>query len=158
MSTTLCSLDALALRGYDVAAVVLLECPEGLDNSAAIRAHLPPDTPLVALPPLPADDAAPAADADGLPQHVAQWLDACAPQFDGLADTLRQAHSRRVAALAGAPALARALLWWPFTQHDDVRDEDVTVIDARIGDELLVHDASQARNTGLAACLSNARC
>ncbi len=146
MSTTLSALDTLALRGYDVAAVVLLDCAEGLDNAAAIGAHLPPDTPLVALPPLPppAAGAAPGG-GDGVPAHVAQWLDACAPHFARLADTLRGAHAARLRELAAAPARARATLWWPFTQHDDVRDMDVTVIDARCGDALLVHDAQQAR-------------
>jgi dethiobiotin synthetase/adenosylmethionine--8-amino-7-oxononanoate aminotransferase len=148
VSTTLCALDALTLRGYTIEAVVMLECEQGLHNADAVRQHLPLGTPLVSLPALPAPaDGAPdgAALGGSLPPHVQHWLRACAPQFAGLAATLRQAHTQRVADLAAAPALARATLWWPFTQHDDVRNEDVTVIDARSGDELLVHDAQQAR-------------
>jgi dethiobiotin synthetase/adenosylmethionine--8-amino-7-oxononanoate aminotransferase len=156
VSTTLCALDALALRGYSVEAVVMLECEDGLSNADAVRQHLPPGTPLVALPalPAPADGALQGVAPDGsLPPHVLHWLRACEPQFAALAATLRRAHAQRVADLAAAPARARATLWWPFTQHDDVRDEDVTVIDARSGDELLVHDPQQARAHACVLCV-----
>ena len=147
VSTTLCSLDALALRGYDVAAVVLLDV-DGLNNADAIRTHLPVGTPLIALPPAPLaahTDAASMPSDEQIDAPLAQWLDASAHSFAALAATLRSWHARRVAALQAAPARARSTLWWPFTQHDDVRDDDVTVIDARVGDEIIVHDAAQAR-------------
>ena len=124
--------------------MVLLECEDGLNNAHAIQAHLPPGTPLLALPALPPDAGTGATDG-GVDAHIAQWLDASAPSFTALAATLRAAHTHRVAELAAAPQRARATLWWPFTQHDDVRDADVTVIDARIGDELIVHDAAAVR-------------
>ena len=143
ISSTLCALDALALRGYDVEAVVIIDSEDGLNNADAVRAHLPRGTLLFALPALPAGADA---GAEGcVSPRVARWLDACAPQFRELARSLQHAHARRLAAFAAAPSQARAKLWWPFTQHDDVRDADVTVVDGRSGDALLVHNAAEVR-------------
>ena len=149
ISSTLCALDALALRGYDVDAVVIIESENALNNADAVRAHLPIGTLLMALPALPTALAASDTPESGVPNHVAKWLDACAPQFRELALALQGAHERRIAAFAAMPSQARAKLWWPFTQHDDVRDADVTVVDGRSGDALLVHDAEQVRHASL---------
>ena len=131
------------LRGYGVEAVVIIDSEDGLNNADAVRAHLPRDIVLVSLPALPAASGAPASAGKRVPPHVARWLDACAPQFRVLARALQQAHARRVSAFAVMPSQARAKLWWPFTQHDDVRDADVSVVDGRFGDALLVHHASE---------------
>lgn len=145
ISSTLCALDALALRGYDVDAVVIIESENALNNAESVRAHLPSSTLLMALPALPTASEEPDTLKLGVPTHVALWLDACAPQFRELASALQQAHERRAAAFAAMPSQARAKLWWPFTQHDDVRDADVTVVDGRSGDALLVHNPEEVR-------------
>ena len=159
ISSTLCALDALSFRGYDVDAVVIIESETALNNADAVRAHLPSGTLLMALPALPTALGAPESPTFGVPTHVAQWLDDCAPQFRELASALQQAHERRTAAFAAMPSQARAKLWWPFTQHDDVRDEDVTVVDGRSGDALLVHNANEvcleACSVSICACLRN---
>ena len=144
ISTTLCALDALALRGYDVAAVVLLESAgSALRNADELRQHLAPSVPLFLLPQLPA--------AVG----EADWLRESAGGAAALVAGLRGAHARRLRELHLAPEQALRTLWWPFTQHERVRLDDVTVVDARHGDSLLVHDAAeQSVSPLLDACSS----
>lgn len=133
ISTTLCALEALAIRGYDVATVVLLEgSGSRLRNSDALRQHLPPGVPLFLLPAMPAagEDA------------ERRWIEASREGALALAAALRASHERRVRDLSLAPERALRTLWWPFTQHERVRASDVTVVDARYGDALLAHDTA----------------
>lgn len=134
ISTTLCALDTLLLRGYDVEAVVLLESDgSSLDNAAAIRRHLSPGITLYQLPSLP----------DGSPGSDVAWLEEGQASAQRLVAGLRASHARRLADLAGAPESALRRLWWPFTQHERVQRGDVTVMDGRCGDALLAHDAGK---------------
>jgi dethiobiotin synthetase/adenosylmethionine--8-amino-7-oxononanoate aminotransferase len=134
------------MRGYDVAAVVLLETDKLLRNAEALRAHLPRDVPLFQLPAMPAV---------GGDVEEKAWLAASREGGLALAAGLRASHARRVRDLVRAPERALRTLWWPFTQHSGVRAGDVTVIDARHGDALLVHDtAAQALTPLVDACSS----
>lgn len=143
ISATVCAFETLHLRGYDVAAVALLDA--GLGNQDAIARHLPRGLPIFALP------AAPAAHFEGdalmprLDSHVTAWLDAAEPVAKSLATNLHDWHASRLAALRLAPTQAHQALWWPFTQHEAVQPSDVCVIDARAGDAMLVHDDVQVR-------------
>lgn len=50
-----------------------------------------------------------------------------------------------VARLQQARSSAKSRLWWPFTQHTNVQQDDVTVIDARCGEQYAVYQPSNAR-------------
>ena len=116
-----------------------------LDNGEAIRRHLSPGIPLYRLPSLP----------DGSPGSEAAWLEEGRASALNLAAGLRASHARRLRVLASAPESAMRTLWWPFTQHERVQREDVTVVDGRCGDALLVHDvAAKAVAPLLDACSS----
>ena len=139
ISATVCAFEALHLRGYDVAAVALMD--EGLRNEEALTRHLPAGVPVFKLPAAPAPPAP--GPADRMDPSLAAWLDAAGPCADALVAHLHRWHAARVAALRAAPAHAHRTLWWPFTQHEAVAPGDVCVIDARAGDSLLVHDDAQ---------------
>lgn len=48
-----------------------------------------------------------------------------------------------VAKLEHAKEAAKAKLWWPFTQHTNVQQDDVTVIDARCGEQYAVYQKAK---------------
>jgi dethiobiotin synthetase/adenosylmethionine--8-amino-7-oxononanoate aminotransferase len=138
ISATLCAYESLALRGHDVAAVVLLEREEGgggsggeknadlsLGNAAALRAALADaaahrmgeSLPVLTLPPVPppgegADPAAAAVDAG-----VRAWLREAGPRLRALLAEVDASHARRLRDLRTSAARASACVWWPFTQH-----------------------------------------
>ena len=140
----MCAFEALHLRGYDVAAVSLMD--EGLRNEEALARHLPAGVPVFKLPAAPAAPAP--GPAGGVDPSLAAWLDAARPCAAELVAHLHRWHAARVGALRAAPAHAHRTLWWPFTQHEAVAPGDVCVIDARAGDALLVHDNEQVRKSG----------
>ena len=139
----MCAFETLHLRGYDVAAVAILD--DGLHNQDAVSSHLPRGVPVFALPAAPAAPTGPKAPDASLDAHLVTWLEAAQPAANALVTHLHEWHTSRLAALRSAPMQAHTTLWWPFTQHDAVKPSDVCVIDARAGDAMLVHDDSQAR-------------
>lgn len=52
-----------------------------------------------------------------------------------------------VAKLDSTKAAAKANLWWPFTQHSNVQQDDVTVIDARCGEQYAVYQPAGPNQT-----------
>ncbi|GBG80321.1 hypothetical protein CBR_g30689 [Chara braunii] len=129
ISTTISSYELLRLRGYDVDAVVMIDY--GLGNAAAVRRHLPASIVVVDLPLLPAA-------ADSSPDPLDVWLLETEGRFMDLLDSLKRAHQSRRARREELARTATEILWWPFTQHGRMREEDVTVIDSRLGDSLAV--------------------
>jgi dethiobiotin synthetase/adenosylmethionine--8-amino-7-oxononanoate aminotransferase len=143
---TLSALESLILRGYDVAAIVLVET-EGYDNVSALREYATrqfklrsgsgealfqsPNQSIVSVPPIPVDP--------NEPLH--EWYDSSpvAETFSRLDDYLQNSWEGQVSDLQGLRAAGRDVLWWPFTQHGNVETDDkVTLIDSAAGDEFSV--------------------
>ena len=72
-----------------------------------------------------------------LDPELLKWLQESRPQVDELLAAMRAFHANRLTELSEAKSGARSAFWWPFTQHANMRDADVTIIDARHGDHLL---------------------
>jgi dethiobiotin synthetase/adenosylmethionine--8-amino-7-oxononanoate aminotransferase len=155
VSATLCALEALRARGYEVPAVALLEPPGGgdaLGNAAELRRLVGAGTAVFSLPPCAPKPplVAAAAGGDGgaadpaalyqLDAGLVSWLAATRGEFDSLLEALRAHHRARVAGLAALAGEARAALWWPFTQHAALEGDAraVTVVDGRAGEHLAV--------------------
>lgn len=150
VSATLSAYDSLVIRGYDIAAVVgMLPEPSAgtpaLDNLDAIGKYLARSCPGGSIPPVIAlphlvpghpDDTQGRAD-------LREWLQAAQPQLLDLRSHLHELHEQRVRRLRQMPARAREVFWWPFTQQKNMRDGDVTVIDARAGESFQVVDAGE---------------
>jgi bifunctional dethiobiotin synthetase / adenosylmethionine---8-amino-7-oxononanoate aminotransferase len=121
ISATLSSLESLLLRGYDVAAIVLLESHAGFDNAAALREYatrrLPiysgtgehsmlssmPRQSIVSLPAVPADINIPLDDWYASARVV--------ETFGKLNDFLHQSWQGQVADLASLQSAASKVLW-----------------------------------------------
>ena len=140
ISATLTSLESLLIRGYDVAAVVVVETP-GYDNVSALREYatsrkfrlrsgsgealLTAKDAIVSLPPIPEDISVPL---DG-------WFEETNDQFTRLDQFLQQSWEGQVSDLQSLRAEGREVLWWPFTQHGNIETDDkVTHIDSASGD------------------------
>jgi dethiobiotin synthetase/adenosylmethionine--8-amino-7-oxononanoate aminotransferase len=147
IAATLSALESLILRGYDVAALVLLETEGGYDNVSALREYAQrqfklrsgsgealfqsPNQSIVALPPIPTD----------MNEPLHEWYDSppVAETFARLDDYLQNSWEGQVSDLQGLRSAGRDVLWWPFTQHGNVATDDkVTLIDSAAGDEFSV--------------------
>ena len=155
ISTTIAALDVLAMRGYDVVCVVLADGGHG--NVDAIRAYCDSVAsssgnananananfvPVFALPAIP--ECPLLTQSFGVNQttqggEIFTWLDHGQHVFDLALSQMTQWHGARVSRLKTAPARAMKNLWWPFTQHDLVDEQDVNVIDSRSGEDFGVY-------------------
>lgn len=91
--------------------------------------------PVLVLPSIPQD----------LSDDLLEWFEAARGVFDSLVKTMLSAHLERVKRLHEMPKKAGDVFWWPFTQHNLVSEEDVTVIDSRCGENFAVF---KVRKTG----------
>ena len=140
--------ESLVSRGYDLAAVVLLQPPrDQLENHTAIKDALerwyPHPVYLLPEPPAPAPPAAGAGQEGGeeespLDSSLLGWLRETQGTFDGLLQHLEHGHQARWAGHRELPGRALRSLWYPFTQHSTIREDDLLVVDSRCGEELLV--------------------
>ncbi|KAM0933792.1 putative dethiobiotin synthase, Adenosylmethionine--8-amino-7-oxononanoate transaminase [Dioscorea sansibarensis] len=127
ISTTISAYECLKLRGYDVAAIVLVD--QGLANEVALLSYLRNRVHVFVLPPIPHDPL----------DDLKDWFCESGNIFDSLKETLIFAHSKRIERLQDMPRKAGDIFWWPFTQHQLVPLEIVTVIDSRCGENFAVH-------------------
>lgn len=128
ISGTISAYETLKLRGYDVVAVVLED--HGLANEGSLSSYLQNSIPVLVLPPIPEDQS----------DDLMVWFDESCEVFDSLKQILQSAFSERVQRLHDLRKKAGELLWWPFTQHQLVPQENVTVIDSRCGEKFAVHE------------------
>lgn len=85
--------------------------------------------PVFVLPPIPKDPS----------NDLMEWFCESASIFSSLQETMISFHSERIQRLRSMKRKARNILWWPFTQHDLVPEELVTVIDSRCGESFSIH-------------------
>ena len=77
----------------------------------------------------------------GLPQipedpldDLTDWFSESSSVFNVLKDALQSFHLDRIERLNSMQRKSKDLLWWPFTQHNLVPQDSVTVIDSRCGE------------------------
>ena len=135
ISATLAALEVVVARGYDVAALVLLE--NGYDNVSAIRAlsqrrALPfrsgtgerlfpiPSQSIISLPPIPKDPEVPLFD----------WYESTSQQFSELDAYLQNWHEGQVYDWRAMPRDASSVLWYPSVQHKNLKQSDVAIVNS----------------------------
>ncbi|EXB94580.1 Adenosylmethionine-8-amino-7-oxononanoate aminotransferase [Morus notabilis] len=129
ISGTISAYESLKLRGYDVVAVVIED--HGLVNEVPLGSYLRQRVPVLVLPSIPQD----------LSDDLIEWYKDARVVFDSLVDTMLSAHAERIKRLRDMPKKAGNVIWWPFTQHKLVSEEDITVIDSRCGENFSVFKA-----------------
>lgn len=98
--------------------------------------------PVLVLPPLPQDPN----------ENLAEWFAIAEETFAELRHVLENSHLKRLRRLEEMPKKASQILWWPFTQHDLVPEESITLIDSCLGDNFSVYKVKLMR---LVYCLPN---
>ncbi|KAK9715528.1 hypothetical protein RND81_06G170700 [Saponaria officinalis] len=127
ISGTVSAYETLKLRGYDVVAVILED--GGLANEVLLSSYLQNRVPVLVLPPIPQDPS----------DNLMEWFDKSSDVFASLKQILLSSFSDRVKRLHTLREKAGDILWWPFTQHQLVPKEKVTVIDSRCGEKFAIH-------------------
>uniref|UniRef100_K3YL59 Bifunctional dethiobiotin synthetase/7,8-diamino-pelargonic acid aminotransferase, mitochondrial n=1 Tax=Setaria italica TaxID=4555 RepID=K3YL59_SETIT len=122
ISSTLSAYETLLLRGYDVSTVILED--RDLTNDTFLLSYLRNRVHVLALPQIPEDPS----------DDLTDWFSESSSVFNLLKDSLQSFHSKRVERLNGMQKKSKDLLWWPFTQHNLVPQDSVTVIDSRCGE------------------------
>ncbi|KAJ1697981.1 hypothetical protein LUZ63_006493 [Rhynchospora breviuscula] len=145
ISSTISAYESLILRGYDVPVVIFED--NGLSNEVALLSYLKKRVPVLVLPPIPKDPS----------DDLTDWFLESASVFTSLQDELLLFHSRRVERLKDMQKKATNLFWWPFTQHDLVPENTITVIDSRCAESFSIYkvkDGKEAIIPQFDACAS----
>uniref|UniRef100_A0ACD6A3R8 Uncharacterized protein n=1 Tax=Avena sativa TaxID=4498 RepID=A0ACD6A3R8_AVESA len=135
ISSTLSAYETLLLRGYDVSAVILED--RGLSNDKFLLSYLRNRVPVLVLPPIPEDPS----------DDLTDWFCESSSVFGLLKDALQSFHSTRIQRLISMQRKSKDLLWWPFTQHNLVHVDSVTVIDSRCGESFSAYKVKDNKMT-----------
>ncbi|GMH03977.1 hypothetical protein Nepgr_005816 [Nepenthes gracilis] len=127
ISGTVSAYESLKIRGYDVVAIVLED--HGLINEGSLLSYLRNSMPVLVLPSVP----------QNMSDNLMQWFDESHAIFTSLKDLMFSSFSERIRRLHDMPKKAVDIFWWPFTQHQLVPEDSVTVIDSRHGENFAVH-------------------
>lgn len=126
ISGTISALESLLIRGYDIAAVCLIE-QDGLNNANAIRSKTSElGIPLFHMNAVPAQ-----------PEPLDQWFRQHDNTFDSIVAELRKFHTTRLKRFQDMYERSEELFWWPFTQHK--KCGSLSLIDSALGDEFSVY-------------------
>ncbi|GLE01124.1 hypothetical protein PINS_up009954 [Pythium insidiosum] len=130
ISATVSALESLLIRGYDVAAICLIE-QDGLDNAEAIA---PKTTelgiPIFTMKPVPPQ-----------PEPLHEWYSEHDYVFSSVVAQLKRFHSSRLQRLAEMRDKAEQVFWWPFTQHKQYGG--ISLIDSAHGDEFCTFNSKE---------------
>lgn len=161
ISSTLSSYDALRMRGYDVPFIIVSD--EGFGNTEAIRSNVNRETRVFSIPKLPppflseseegaskakmgiVDEVGDVMPNEAIDPYMKEWLFMSKLSFDDILVAIHEWHEQRIFELGSAKCRGQRVLWWPFTQHRSLDSQNISVIDARSGENFVVFaDASDA--------------
>ena len=133
IASTMSAMESLMLRGLDVSCVIVHD--KGFRNEEAIedmmkyvKTSAGQNVPVFVLPPIPRRRTQRAGSA-----ALRSWILQCHDKLKKIKEKMDDDHWQRIAKLRSSSREAVTSLWWPFTQHDLVRE--VTVIDSRHGED-----------------------
>lgn len=72
--------------------------------------------------------------------NLLDWYEEACSIFNYLQEVMQDAYLARIKKLQKMSEKAKSLIWWPFTQHNLVPKESVTVIDSRCGENFAVYE------------------
>ena len=73
---------------------------------------------------------------------LTDWFSESSSVFNVLKDALQSFYLNRIERLNSMQRKSKDLLWWPFTQHNLVPQDSVTVIDSRCGENFSAYKVS----------------
>ena len=153
ITTTLSAYESLRLRGYTVHAIVMIEHPgtnkygnvlmirDHLERSLSSTSHFPEGNgdygstakwavnrvpKVFRMLPLPSE------------KLLHSWFKENSDEFGALFDHIAAAVDEETKRLMAMRRDGQDIVWWPFTQHASVGDDDVTFIESAHGDSFRV--------------------
>lgn len=149
ISTTLSAYESLRIRGYDISHVLLFDDPDRC-NHTVIERNVRSDRVIVHVIPLPPprpllpDGGATTLSKDEDMANMSQYI--CSPGkgttnqvMRQVVSELRSGHETRLHRLEQLKDHGANKVWWPFTQHQNVKH--TTVIDSAYGDCFTVYNS-----------------
>nr|CCA17081.1 adenosylmethionine8amino7oxononanoate aminotransferase putative [Albugo laibachii Nc14] len=128
ISATISAMESLLIRGYDLAALCMLEQESDLNNTSAIALRLSElSIPLYTFGNLPPES-----------EPLTEWYKSQSNVFDEVVSALDKFHSNREKRLHDLEEQCGSIFWWPFTQHKQISSKTPTVIDSAYGDSFQV--------------------
>jgi bifunctional dethiobiotin synthetase / adenosylmethionine---8-amino-7-oxononanoate aminotransferase len=167
ITTTLSAYESLRLRGYTVHAIVMIEHPgtNKYGNVVMIREHLQrslSSTPMSHttgnseynnIPPWAVNSVPKVFRMFPLPSDklLHHWFKENADEFTDLFDHIEAAVEEEKKRLLNMRKVGQENIWWPFTQHASVGDDNVTFIESAHGDKFrVITPVADASEAGLA--------
>jgi dethiobiotin synthetase/adenosylmethionine--8-amino-7-oxononanoate aminotransferase len=126
ISTTLSSYETLKLRGYDVDLLLLFDGPN--KNHEMIQRYV--DCKVTALPFPPEKHSDMSVDREQIQKYLSRL------PGQEIIDYLHQTHQKRIDSLQSLRQEGEKHIWWPFTQHQIVKEP--MVIDSAYNDHFTV--------------------
>ncbi|KAI7852566.1 hypothetical protein BDC45DRAFT_443690 [Circinella umbellata] len=136
ISTTLSTYESLALRGYDIPSILLFH-NDRYRNHEMLSTQLEGKTLVSAVPapPLPLED--PVKEIESM----RKYYDRLDEHMEPIMKHLDQVHEARFDRLAYMEEKAKDILWWPFTQHQNVKQ--TTVVDSAYEDYFVTYNTNK---------------
>ncbi|KAI9268299.1 pyridoxal phosphate-dependent transferase [Phascolomyces articulosus] len=145
ISTTLSTYESLALRGYDIPSILLFQ-NDRYRNHTMLSDQLTSSNhakgkyeqtlvSTVPAPPTPLED--PVKELESMRKYYEQLDEYMQPVMKHL----DQVHEARFDRLAHMEEKAQDILWWPFTQHQNVKQ--TTVVDSAYEDYFLTYNTNK---------------
>ncbi|KAI9288957.1 pyridoxal phosphate-dependent transferase [Umbelopsis sp. AD052] len=132
ISTTVTSYESLQMRGYDIPEVLLFNDKAWNNHEyLAKRFNNEADVSTIPLPPMQLED--PVKELESMKKYYEQVDEHLHPVME----RLDRKHQERFERLETMAQKSRDVFWWPFTQHDMVKE--VTVIDSAYNDHMYTY-------------------
>ncbi|KAL7622330.1 hypothetical protein AAE478_007834 [Parahypoxylon ruwenzoriense] len=133
ISLTVSAFESLKIRGYDVEAILVFQ-DKDYDNEQYLGDYFTKyhGVPVVSLPKPPPPDQDKNTDASMMSRYYEDVSESIAAR--NILDQLDRKHQERIKRLESMPSDAYKRIWYPFTQHKLLSQDDITVIDSARGD------------------------
>ncbi|OBZ81953.1 Bifunctional dethiobiotin synthetase/7,8-diamino-pelargonic acid aminotransferase, mitochondrial, partial [Choanephora cucurbitarum] len=149
ISTTLTSLESLHIRGYDVPTILLFDQPKYKNHTLIHQQAQKMNGSLVAtIPHPPALLEDPVLEKASMERYYAQVDEYLLPVIKAL-DIQHQERFDRLETMAEK---SKETFWWPFTQHEIIKD--VTVIDSAYQDHFTTYSKPDTPQEMFDSCAS----
>ncbi|KAF2405073.1 onanonoxo-7-onima-8-eninoihtemlysoneda [Trichodelitschia bisporula] len=133
IATSISAFESLHVRGYDVTSVVLIQDEEYRNAEYLTEYFADRGIATTGIPPPPARLPDSNSDAESLGKYYEQV--SASPAIDGVLQGIEDEHEARLARLGTMAEEAHKSIWYPFTQHQGRKAEDILVIDSAYGDD-----------------------
>ncbi|GAB1525126.1 hypothetical protein RhiTH_008283 [Rhizoctonia solani] len=144
ISSTISAYESMVMRGYSIDLVLcMLDQPWSkayLNHEFLTPWFAERGIPVCAPPPPPAKSDS---DRSNMEAYYSQ-ISGGSGEIWRADQILSEAHKKRIDNLESMPERATKSFWWPFVQHDFIKnpEKDITTIDSAYGDSFSVHSSS----------------